>query len=71
MQEFLKEWGPAVITAVAVLVIVAVVAALQNSLGTMFGDLLNTVQQSSNKIVNDKANIDAGIGQQQPKPDEG
>ena len=31
MQEFLKEWGPAVITAIAVLAIVAVIAANQVS----------------------------------------
>lgn len=57
MQEFLKEWGPAVITSVAVLVIVAVIAGLKTSLGNMFESLMNTVQNSSSKVVNEQANV--------------
>lgn len=57
MQEFLKEWGPAVITAVAVLVIVAVISLLKGSLQTMFNNLLNTVQNSSTKIVDENAGV--------------
>lgn len=57
MQEFLKEWGPAVITAVAVLVIVAVISLLKGSLQTMFENLLSTVQNSSTKIVDENAGV--------------
>mgnify|MGYP006981396715 CR=1 FL=1 len=63
MQEFLKEWGPAVITAVAVLVIVAVIAGLKTNLGNMFETLMKTVQDSSSKVVNDQAGITGGLQQ--------
>ncbi len=40
MQDFLKEWGPAIITAVAVLTIVGLVALLAPSIQTGMNDVI-------------------------------
>lgn len=47
MQDFLKEWGPAIITAVAILLIIAVVNLVP------IGDILNDVIDTfAGKVTN-------------------
>ena len=55
MQEFLKEWGPAVITAIAVIAIVGIVSLLKNSLKGMLQTLLDNVKDKSFTIIEEEA----------------
>ena len=59
MQDFLKEWGPAIITAVVILILVGIVRFIAPSIksgmsGTVTGftDKKNLTNQDINNIMN-------------------
>ena len=59
MQDFLKEWGPAIITAVVILILVGIVRFIAPSIksgmiGTVTGftDKTNLTNQDINNIMN-------------------
>lgn len=59
MQDFLKEWGPAIITAVVILILVGIVRFIAPSIksgmsGTVTGftDKTNLSNQDINNIMN-------------------
>lgn len=59
MQDFLKEWGPAIITAVVILILVGIVRFIAPSIksgmsGTVTGftDKANLSDQDINNIMN-------------------
>ena len=59
MQDFLKEWGPAIITAVVILILVGIVRFIAPSIKsgmswtvTWFTDKTNLSDQDINNIMN-------------------
>lgn len=52
MQDFLKQWGPAIITAVAVLAIIALLSALMPSIQKGMGDIVSNFGEKASADAN-------------------
>ena len=58
MSEFIKEWGPVIIVAIAVIVLIAIIQSsyVQDTVATAFQNIINTFDESSTQAISDTVN---------------
>jgi len=52
MQDFLKEWGPAIITAIAVFIIIMIVRAMQGQFSDNYKAIMDNFEKTTNAQFN-------------------
>lgn len=48
MEDFIKQWGPAIITVLAFMILIGIVVAFKGQIGAAFNDLFNNFTDSVN-----------------------
>lgn len=46
MEDFIKQWGPAIITVIAFMILIGIVTVFRDPIGQAFNDLFTTFTKS-------------------------